>query len=50
MSRVANSVPTRKAAGEMAGNKLKIIIVGAGPGGLVAALHLNLLGFDVTVF
>ncbi len=28
----------------------KIIIVGAGPGGLTAALHLQRAGFDVTVF
>jgi len=30
--------------------KLKIIIVGAGPAGLTAALHLHRLGFEVSVF
>lgn len=30
--------------------KLKIIIVGAGPAGLAAALHLHRRGFDVSVF
>ena len=32
------------------GAKRKILIVGAGPGGLVAGLYLNRRGFDVTVF
>lgn len=31
-------------------SKVKVILVGAGPAGLTAALHLHRRGFDVTVF